>query len=1286
MTATAANDLAGAVKRITNTCLLLLPFVAAAEVTVEVPQITATRAAAYIRGAEGVCVGTLTDLDAGDAHPYVNGVDVSSLDNSIVWADGTRVITLGREMGSDALRAETNYSLALAGDGCSVPETKFRTPGPHFGPQPARAVPFDASRYGNRGWPKIDWTAAGRNKLYTDSLTGLKLRILPATGDLGYKSTQGGLPFAAWAGGKEWTDAANVANGSNGSYGTVNGSTSPVDLFVPMNQSPWQYSSMTYPYPAGGLDNLGLLVWCSGGDSLPENRQFRVGVHDGVRYLLHQILTCPQGQVTKLESSSSDPDKPWPGEFEDGGFAGWTGEGSISRNMLPQDGNAVVSNGKLLTVRGMNGGNHLPVASGPGSRILLRGAGCPENDLCTLTNASGADTAVLGESVTDGTYAYVAYPWHLRVEKVTPTGSASIGLKWKAQGTGNITPTAGQPLQCAPHSVTEGAQNKVGSYCVVGGGLWYFIADDLSVTRLFSIFYMHPDKFESMPPEDRVPVSAQTPLSGIFPDPDTPKVFYHAAATSGAKRSIFKITYRGDFSNEYRPGLAIGGNNSFNGRTPPPQDELSWENIMPPSQNRDLAAQAAAITPNSPEFAGANWNGAVFDGVSGSKGFFHLIAGGAPQDGGPCLIAVVELTTGTVEKVFSTASGVEESSGWPATGRWGSCHSVQPSPVYRNTVGIAMNMLRVPGQYFGGPFEVTPTHVRMADGSWSTNTALAWPISAASNAYDKSCPTDIPEWLKEYGATGSQCVTVRIPHDPCLISPSPAALRSQTPCPSNPASQTMPQALRVGDRVYNEGVGESNGRPGNDNTTEYFRVLKITPQSDSGKEVVLARNAVWDYCCINDPVDSPRTTYCRQAPWQATHASGWTMRMAMGQTNSCGNNPMAFTFGLSGEVSYAGEPSASLGGHSTLGAWTDGQKLFAGFGNSRTLGNLSDLHTKSPPPASLVQAFPTFAGVSSTIGSNQVQAYYNRSHVSADAKNLEWTLDANALNSSGVGTSIGARRMTLANDIADVYETQVIGRIDYKRKPLIGWAGVNVLKDVSPMDLRSAPYYSLCHVYKEGDCGIGSVGSTWVKVARAYYLNGQCETGNYWANVPCVFSGEPVTGWVRRMASHIDDRRGALSQNLTMGLAGPGLPGVFWGASPTPRGTVGAVYSAGFLDGIRSSIVLFQMPEWNMTPDVRNDFGGADVKVDRRSGVTHARVAFGYNASLHCTERSEVCVTDEKARPFAFRDSDTLSPLSCENGCDIAIPAIAGRLLYYRIETYDGSTWSGDEIRTAVAQ
>jgi hypothetical protein len=84
-----------------------------------------------------------------------------------------------------------------------------------------------------------------------------------------------------------------------------------------------------------------------------------------------------------------------------------------------------------------------------------------------------------------------------------------------------------------------------------------------------------------------------------------------------------------------------------------------------------------------------------------------------------------------------------------------------------------------------------------------------------------------------------------------------------------------------------------------------------------------------------------------------------------------------------------------------------------------------------------------------------------------------------------------------------------------------------------------------------------------------------------------------------------------------------------------------------------------------------------------------ARAVFGYAengppASFYCTSRQEACTTS--GTPFAWL-SEPQQPVACSSGCTVQIPAIAGRVVYYRIDWLDGNgqvVLSGDLTAAAA--
>jgi hypothetical protein len=70
-------------------------------------------------------------------------------------------------------------------------------------------------------------------------------------------------------------------------------------------------------------------------------------------------------------------------------------------------------------------------------------------------------------------------------------------------------------------------------------------------------------------------------------------------------------------------------------------------------------------------------------------------------------------------------------------------------------------------------------------------------------------------------------------------------------------------------------------------------------------------------------------------------------------------------------------------------------------------------------------------------------------------------------------------------------------------------------------------------------------------------------------------------------------------------------------------------------------------------------------------GTTNVLVEFGYNPSLYCTTRQEICVANAASitpTVYSFAISDTYSGLTCASGCTPVIPALSQRVMWYRVK------------------
>ena len=153
---------------------VVLPVLAAAQVSVEVTGATPTQAVLQIRGATAPCIIDLREGAAdGALHPDVTAsVDTLRSDTSI-WQDGTRIVTLGHQRSNLALAAGTDYYGTVSS--CGAATFSFRTAMPPLGATMPIPLPVNPANWDNADFPEIDFSPSGRDKWYVDPVTGRRI-------------------------------------------------------------------------------------------------------------------------------------------------------------------------------------------------------------------------------------------------------------------------------------------------------------------------------------------------------------------------------------------------------------------------------------------------------------------------------------------------------------------------------------------------------------------------------------------------------------------------------------------------------------------------------------------------------------------------------------------------------------------------------------------------------------------------------------------------------------------------------------------------------------------------------------------------------------------------------------------------------------------------------------------------------------------------------------------------------------------------------------------------------
>lgn len=1249
---------------------------ASAQPTVTYSGSTPTQAIVSIRNQSGNCKLELSESSSfAPLHPDVDpslyggsNVDVNRPD-TIAWTDGSRVVTLGHQTDDRALAAATTYYLRVSGCGGTT-SISFTTPTLGVGTTMQWPAPFNASKWGNLGYPTIDLL---NRKTYVDPTSGVKLRPMNLAGDWGWRAggtwdatypfnVSGSYQFADYTGGTGWSNPGSITSGSSTSATT--GGTSPIDLYL-VPENPWTgYRT---------FDDLGIVLWGGASSGSAPDNQIEVCIFlNPTQGCIGtpMLISLPKGSAQQLASKGADPDHPFPSTFPGPMFAGWGINDPIRSENRATYGSLSGSNG-VLTIQNPDVQQHFSDGHTAGNRIKIVGSGCQPNDMCTIASFTNAGSIRTVEPVNVSGANFTSYGMGVRIWKLTSNGTVTVGARYKPAGSRTMGLQAGTP-PCGYVAATSG-DGKTGFVCEVdtpinGGDLLYFVASDGTI-RKFSMLLVpqHQGVFASWPANDRPTPGGNVPLYPVGYDQSDPKTFYAAMQNAAGSFSVFKLSYTGDFTQDldFQFSAGIGGDTPDN--FTPALDHMVWSNLMPPSQGKDLDTQIKTSYPNYNVSVYGDWKSGVnFAGVSANKAIFYKAYDG--QDQGPAWIAIVDLPSGIVSNMIHTADGT----GTNGYIQWGSIHTVQSLPAVPNGVLIGDNLLNSnnSSKLHGGPFTAQVTGV-LRGGAWSATTNLPWP---PDSTYDNACPSgNVYAFI---GATGNQCVTIRLPKGgACNVAPA-AIEKSTWPCPWN-ANYAQPFALKVGAVMGNAAGGTDD---------EKFRVISISTEPDSQLRVVLQRNSMWDYCCVTGTHTNNGVSNCVDNAGQNTHANGWSVMMYPGTLNGCASG----VFVLDASANSIGEIGRLQQAHGTFAA-------------GLTSGNLSYLTStalKANAPLSQLFSLPTtiaqidppaYQGIYPPGG--LLQSYVARisSSKAVDPSTIPWMLDSNTLNAGSPGgweslnNSISQRSLTKVG--TDIYKIQVLGNVAYKVFPLVGWAGRFNLKDVSALgsDLTSAPYYSMCYAYTAGECYSGSsANDVFVKVPNAIDT-GACVVGISWANTPCVVSGLAAGGGIRQQGLVNPASGGGTSRFLTYSLAAPGQHYPYTTAAWLTDGQTAILPGSHSIGGWGPMGFLMALPPWQTDTVPRNSLLTLQFTVT--GGSAYAEVQFGYSrwglpSQLYCTARAEACNSSVPANGVFNFESERRSLTSCTNGCTIDIPVISTNIVYFRVRrSNDGVNWTADNIQ-----
>jgi hypothetical protein len=261
---------------------------------------------------------------------------------------------------------------------------------------------------------------------------------------------------------------------------------------------------------------------------------------------------------------------------------------------------------------------------------------------------------------------------------------------------------------------------------------------------------------------------------------------------------------------------------------------------------------------------------------------------------------------------------------------------------------------------------------------------------------------------------------------------------------------------------------------------------------------------------------------------------------------------------------------------------------------------------------------------------------------------------------------------------------------DPKRRMTQAWAGFHLLRNISgpKSQISDKTPFTWCRALERGECvGQSAPGETFVSVPMAF-IDGSCYSGSGEATAPCLTPAGPEMAEYEQFGVNEWDPYGKLWRRLTMAFDGPGRTNNYANMHGKSTGDYGFTATM-WADGRRSDVMAVKLPPWP-TPDslARNSFLPLKVAVSAEPN-SYARIEFGYaeygadekGAPLFCSaERMERCAAPTSAgsrEPYLW-ESEPAAWTPCSGGCTVTVPALSGRVLYYRIQRRaNGTVTSG---------
>lgn len=1211
---------------------------------------------------------------------------------------------LGTRKGEDALAAAATYWIGVScGADAEVSQT-FATLPIQWGNTAPDLIPFNASRFGNMDYPKIDWS--NPQKPYVDPISGVEFWRVTKPGMMSISTISPvsenagtlGVPMDASGTGK-WANLSNI--GSNGASFSI-GSGGPSDkAFIPLANFTCP-AGMTFAgwYPKCTIDDISVELYCGNSAAAGTTITLQLSIDGGQTVSGTPLTTpaCPSGALVKLgtypQLSVNPPFLSW----------GFTPEHHL---VVPPTGIVNVS-GQNVTLQSTTGThNYFDTDWKPGTPILINNS---YYHISSVTNSSQLKLIENLGTLTAATYTGANFGLVVTKSNTGFPVSVSVGINYAYAtmpntccngdvGMMNLQPVLVSRTADGSGSLSPAVQGYLTSFADGSGGqalgLWIPFNADGSVraeTRLLAMASKPSGSPRLNTGGDSLPNGAAAQSGYWFDNTDGSSAF-----TADASNRVWKLSYDESFPNcaGYVAFHPYPGYGDYNPNISIADDCFQWTNLTPVNNNRDVRTQMVSAYQTGsnavgqtvgPAHAGFDlgWMGnptiAGFDG-----GYFSASMGTVQNHLG--LMASFDTTTGVLRSIRNSWGEGEC--------RWCGLHT---APVL--TMGSWRMVVIDPHEDTGNTSIVFPDAFKMNVARVNragSGSAPVWDCSGcaggpqgnttllANEAY--TCPANLVGPYTSFSATAN-CVQVKVTSPPCQQNPNSTYSfpggnkeRQQFPCTTPGfgvanANWSKLQDMQVGDWMLTS-AGHQN---------ENLVLLSVIYNSATDIDLWLLRWAGHNYLYPlfggkDDKADSSHSDpwLLYMGPIYGTNAAA--IDASDPNNNWVKDNPLRF----SSHGSAA--PGASAGTFSYQQARYQGSYI----GTLNT--SVPNLLWKPLQPSA--SSWPGFAGSASGASSNLIQSNDSGTYASQSAK-PPFFVDFRHFNPGGGGgyeinggAGFGSMSLTPVAGTSHTYlvaaDCCAAGTNDYKRLGLMGFAGRYLTRDVSAPNTGNTadlPDWSFCRAMKSNECMQGSaLGNLYMSLPQADLSTG-CASSQFTQAVPCLFQPAPWSGQSVQFRIDVTDSSGLTTRKFGYLHSHPG--NVYGFSNCRPTSDAQFMFCPGYwLDGVRTEWLAYRIAPTVPADSVnRTTFVPIAVTYQGVPFAASIRARFGYRENgaslLHCTAYAQDCATEAPISapgdPFSFTN-ESVTRQSCPNGanCVITLPSLPNRILYYVVDRLDAS-------------